>query len=837
MLYCVYNSSAVEVYVLLMPSSTFSSARSAHFSNLCAHFCSYDPLGNRQSNSFSLLSAPSADMLIHSSLSIDSFTAVTYSPSDGLYSVHLVDGLEDPKVQIVHETGIDPGVCPSSITLFDGSVTTSGLPRILLGLPTRNISVITVVDEEDNGVSFYADIYLENDLSLPAVPINIIPSPCGENLAIFGEDGSLVVINSTLTNRHLHFSTKVEAPPSSIAWCGSELVALAWADAGTVLLIHIDGASLELNYFGETVHVSPEIDGLRVISSNAHYFVQITPKAQEKLSSFASNGPESYLRGAYEEYQAKRSACDPIIRSLIGRGELEVAIYEILEAASTEWRISQQKELLHVARYGRSFAALAHRDLFVSTSKTLRVLNYLRSPTIDCPLTWKQLQVVSADVVIDRLLLRGLHDAAMQVAKFLSLDHAYDRALIHWSCSRVRANDGESDAATAEQIIARLSSVTSVRFADIAAVADRAGRRQLATILLNQEPRSSDKVSILLHMNELIQALKVAEKSGDTSLILLVLDSIRRATKDGQTLESLRYHAHFPDASREREMLPLLPPKDPDTVFLRIVLNFRLSLATLRAQAERTDPSLLANIYLVEGKFTDYARTRFREISSVGSPMDKLAQMKECIDRIKDLSRLPNIPPHAKNGLQSILSFAEEKCVLLGVQLKLQQTPTAQQLGADFYVVETSLYDTLVSLYKAGTPELLKHAETIIKGNKLDERTLWHIRLKGYVEARNWKAVVALASEKRSPIGYTPFLEALVREGAVSYAKEIAMTRINQASEKVKALAQLQAYEEAIEAGVKGKAFDALVALENEDLSDDVREQLDQALNMLQNKR
>ena len=85
------------------------------------------------------------------------------------------------------------------------------------------------------------------------------------------------------------------------------------------------------------------------------------------------------------------------------------------------------------------------------------------------------------------------------------------------------------DAALCSLIRRKLVAIDGqVSYADIAATADAAGRKRLATMLLEFEPRAADKVPLLLKMREVDIALAKAIDSGDTDLVYLVLLHLKR---------------------------------------------------------------------------------------------------------------------------------------------------------------------------------------------------------------------------------------------------------------------------------------------------------------------
>jgi vacuolar protein sorting-associated protein 16 len=198
--------------------------------------------------------------------------------------------------------------------------------------------------------------------------------------------------------------------------------------------------------------------------------------------------------------------------------------------------------LLRAASYGKNFQPDMDPLPFVSACKKLRVLNALRNFEIGIPLTSLQYDELTPGVVIDRLLSRRQHRLALLLCDYLGLpsDSGRDKVLVNWACVKVsahahclalpsinvttlahgtpllmslcsarpclrhqvRASASVSDEAVLAVIRRKLAGVSGVSYADIAATADAAGRRRLALMLLDFEPRVQGQVPILLNMRE-----------------------------------------------------------------------------------------------------------------------------------------------------------------------------------------------------------------------------------------------------------------------------------------------------------------------------------------------
>ncbi len=68
---------------------------------------------------------------------------------------------------------------------------------------------------------------------------------------------------------------------------------------------------------------------------------------------------------------------------------------------------------------------------------------------------------------------------------------------MHWACEKLRSPKvaSVSDEALQNIIYGKLKHCENISYADIASAADLAGRRRLAIMLLDFEPRAADQVS------------------------------------------------------------------------------------------------------------------------------------------------------------------------------------------------------------------------------------------------------------------------------------------------------------------------------------------------------
>ena len=221
MLYVVYESGVVDVCVWRAQSGGCLEPRARHAtrSNLikkpvphsplpllifhstfvppCFRGRRFDILGVRSSSSFSLLSSLSSETVVAAALSRDALAAVVTS-SDGVPSVHVVDGLANPNPIILPETGLPPGTRrPKCIAVIDGAATAQGRAEVFLG---GSEAGIVVLDSGGDAPRFEP---------LPSVPMLISVSPEQKYFAVFCEDASLQALDVVRATRAQHHSTSV----------------------------------------------------------------------------------------------------------------------------------------------------------------------------------------------------------------------------------------------------------------------------------------------------------------------------------------------------------------------------------------------------------------------------------------------------------------------------------------------------------------------------------------------------------------------------------------------------------------------------------------------------
>ena len=574
------------------------------------------------------------------------------------------------------------------------------------------------------------------------------------------------------------------------------------ADVG-VATTGLDGAEADLDGGSGNVLLVAEVDGVRVYSAAAHELLQRVPPALAGARELGSSAPVATLLASAAKFDAGDADCDELLRALIADDALKEAVTAAVAAATHEWEPGAQQALLRAAAYGKTFDPDFDTGVYVAACRNLRLLNALRAYDAGLPLSPAQLEALTPAVVVDRLCARRAYRIALEVCDFLGL--VKDKVLVHWACARVRSERGEADEAVCARIRRNLAGVAGVSYADIAAAADSAGRRKLATMILSFEPRVADQVPILLKMREWPLALEKSLESGDTDLVYLALLHLRRQ--------------HLGAASRIEAGAPLAGADEAaHEAFLRVVLAFPAATDLLAAyyRDRRADSSLLVRLFQLAGRYADAGHAVLAAAADAaaaaagGSTREALDRHCRLLERaaaaFKEGEAARGAPPAERAACAFYRAATEEQLQLLLLQIDFDRDAPAPG-GASH--VGASLRVTVARLCEAGE---LKRAQMLKDSFKLADATYYAVKVDALARAGNWPALAKFAEERKPPGGFKPFYDACMAAGDKLEAKKYA-GRIAEYGDKVDALIAVGSLVEAAEVTTKAKDVPRLEAL------------------------
>ncbi|BGO93965.1 Vacuolar protein sorting-associated protein 16 [Rhodotorula toruloides] len=624
--------------------------------------------------------------------------------------------------------------------------------------------------------------------------LSITPSPSGRFLALLCASPSssppqLWVTSSDFSRSFSDVALTSEMSegekgrPRLLEWCGSNSVVVAWER--TVVMVGPYGETLKF-FYTDPVHLVSENDGTRILSSEGCDFLQIVPQSSQSVHLPGSTSPASLLyEASLEFYDRKSPRADEYVRNgLLGGGnggrEMREAVEGCLDAAAKEWDEDEQKRLLKAAAFGKSFLEAYNPTDYVQTTKILRVLNAVRDYKVGLPLTWEEYHAMPPSHLISRLVALSQHLLALRISSFLGLSSS--PVIKHWAQQLIAAsapgvapvNDGAplSDEDVSRLIVDKLQSLSSpappatsvtasasgtassassttgpvpdvpLSSGDIALTAFRLGRPHLAALLIEREPRAGKQVPLLLRMGEGEEAMKKAVKSGDPELVFQVLLHLRQKLSPGDLFRLVERVSSTISASASASSAATSPytphTRDPDPIlFLQLFL---------REIGE--DKGLLRDFWYQDDRRVEMGCEMLVEAGREQDFGDKVAKVRQAQKSFSE---------DKERSFET--KMVDDHIRLLVFQQQLEQDSAAS--GKTF--VGLSVNETIRQCILAGMD---KKAEKVRSEFKVPDKRFWYLKLRSLISLRDWDALDTFARTKKSPIGYEPWVDELIRAGA-----------------------------------------------------------------------
>lgn len=655
-----------------------------------------------------------------------------------------ISDLHSPQVQKLANPNLDePPLCMLPI---EPQHTETGYLEVLLAVGSSVLRIdVDSVQEQGIGLGPFQKMAVSSN---------------GRFLACFTHDGRLLVVSNDFSRTMSEFNTESALPPEQLIWCGLDSVLLYWEE--TLLMVGPYGDSVRYPY-DEPLVLVPECDGVRILSNSSMEFLQRVPDSTVSIFKIGSTSPAAMLYDALDHFDRRSAKADENLRLI--QSSLFEAVETCIDAAGHEFDISQQRTLMRSAAYGRAFCSLFPRNRFREMCKTLRVLNAVRNFEIGIPLSVQQLKVLTAPVLISRLINAFRHLLALRISEYLSLSQ--EKVLINWASAKINFSSNTPDATILEALVDKLKICPGISYASVAANAHQKGRRKLAALLLDYEPQSSEQVPLLINMGEEERALQKAVESGDTDLVYCVIFQIL----DQRTREE----------------------------FNQIILAKPLARDLFVSFARQNEPEVLKQFYLLTGQLQGAAETLLRESwelvvsppSQQGSPLQG--------PRLKLLERAADYYAQTKEHTIEARSV-EEHVKLLRVQHELEAA-TGQPI-----FVESSVSDTICTCLVLGNN---RAAQKIRSDFKVPEKRFYRLKIKALLTTRNWDALEKFSKEKKPPIGFKPFVDACIEGGENGEALKY-IVKLSDPQERAEAYTRIGLHNEAAEAASQSKDSELL---------------------------
>lgn len=598
--------------------------------------------------------------------------------------------------------------------------------QILIGTADHSVLVI----HEHGNETIIEDQLLHQTLSASITRFSL--SPNGRFVACYCKDGMLTVMAANFTSKVIDFDTRSASKPMTIEWCGKDSVVMQWRNTG-VVMVGPFGDWLNFPYDTPGVHIIPELDSCRIITSTTCEILQLVHPATIAALEIGSMEPAALILDAMDAFEEGDPKSDDNIRTIAAARQLHGAVQTCIEAASVEFDPAQQQRLLKAASYAKAFCADLDPTEFVETAKKLRVLNEVRKPAIGLPLTVHQYNRLTPEVLVGRLTTRNKHFLALKICELLKLKN--DRVLIHWACEKVKqmaqSPQNYSDEEISRAIKSQLEPFGRISYLNVAREAYEIGRPRLATVVLDKEQQPENQIPLLLEMNEEELALQKAINSGDSDLIYFTLISLEQRVR---------------------------PTKASQDNFFRVTLLYPEAANLLkiyyRNKVTAQDRSILHNLLLYGKNFQEAGH------AAVNQALQQV-DMATRLHHLKEASQL------YQQGRDTgfFRSVTDEHIDLLEAHKTLELRTKPRR---DF--TDLSLHQTLQVLIEIGQSDTNgenKWTETelqkLVKRFKVSEKMVYHLKVQCYSERRDWAGLSRFAAERKPPIGFRPFAVAALK--------------------------------------------------------------------------
>ncbi|PRP78635.1 hypothetical protein PROFUN_13509 [Planoprotostelium fungivorum] len=600
---------------------------------------------------------------------------------------------------------------PVAWAVIDPQYTQSLNAEVIIATRTT-VYTVDVADVQDQMTGTYGTFLV------------IVPSPNGKYVACFTEGGSLIIFPSDFSKKKTEFSTEYKMPPEQMAWCGGDSIICYWAKLKAILVIRVASGDIAKPYvsqYEQPLFLSSECDGIRIITPDRSEFIQKVPDSNESIFSIGSTSPPAMLYDASYLFERKNPKADEMIRSI---RDMEFAVEECLRAAANETSPYLQEPLLTASAYGKTFLdSTFDSTKFTDMCKTIRILNAINDNSVGMPITFVQYEQLGLPNIINRLVERHQHLLALRISQYAGLKQ--EKVLVHWACAKVVGSTASPDEVLLS-IVDKLKNSPGVSYAEIASIAHLNGNTDLATRLLDYEPRAAEQVPLLVSMHQEDTALIKAINSGDTDLVYSVVLSIKRKCRSAA------------------EFLQSLKAKP---VALQLLMSYC---------KQQGDLALLRDIQIELNRIPEAGNTTL--IQAYKEP-----ELKKRIDTLEESFGIL-----ARNKDTFMAKAVEDQIKLLHLQKDFEAT-----IGGEY--VDGSVSDTITKLILAGQNA---KANKMQKDFKVPDKRFWWLKIRALAATSDWNSLDKFSREKKPPIGYEPFVEVCLefksREEAVRYVPKVA---------------------------------------------------------------
>jgi hypothetical protein len=228
----------------------------------------------------------------------------------------------------------------------------------------------------------------------------------------------------------------------NLIWCGNDVTIIEYSDK--VIMIGPDGDCLTLDIgMPKTLGLKclTEIDGLRIVNSDASYFLERVQDHVMETFKIAAITPAAKLLTAIKSVDFGIPRADEIIREL-GKEQLIEGIETLLDIAQHEhWDVQIMKHILRTASFAKKFSDPNDfdKDRYVNVVKHMVVLTKLRHSQICArAITYQQFAKYKPKRMLKLLYKYRDYKHALTLIDNLNFKQYLPQVYEDWTCTMLR---------------------------------------------------------------------------------------------------------------------------------------------------------------------------------------------------------------------------------------------------------------------------------------------------------------------------------------------------------------------------------------------------------------
>ncbi|XP_065313717.1 vacuolar protein sorting-associated protein 16 homolog isoform X2 [Gordionus sp. m RMFG-2023] len=611
-----------------------------------------------------------------------------------------------------------------------------------------------------------------------------------------------------------------------------------------------------------------EIDGCRVLTRYSNYLIHLVPKSLVEIYKIGSVSPAAFLLDSSESFYSSsknREINFKIRRSeeyigailknsntKVNENPLSKAIITCITAALEEYDIRLQKKILKAASFGQKLLPFSYKfrnknflflsnfdhkiaNFFFHSCRLIRVFNLIKNPnTIGIPLTYSQFKYMcdptinqnelsndnesiemfknktslGVGIILERIMERKQFSVSIEIAEFMSSDYLFNNTTSYilgkWACYKAKQLQ-LSDIDLAKIISSKLGPTPGIPYSKIAHQALQAGRPELARLLSDFENNINDKIELLLEIGDFDRALNqiCLFKNDDTPNPQILNFNIIDRVSDAELiyiifLKAIKYSDHFlsssPTALNKQNFLmglilkTSIPINNIYAKFCKVVyfkpkINHQVKIGVFRMNFDLNMPLL---------KF--FSKKEDNNKMALNLLYDSFNEM-DMLQKITKLKKVKLL--FTKDFNEFYAKQIDDQILLLTEFPKFKELLPANYCNLSIYDVEEYL---IINKNK--------FSEDLRRTFKLSEKRYYWMKLNALAKINEWKEIEKFDKEKRSPLGYEPFVNICLKwrnkHEAIKYISKLPLKK------KAKYYLRVGLYEEASDCAFQAKNFEDL---------------------------